>query len=102
MSVYLDILFLALGVVFIVDLSGFTDTFLRVASMVAGRKLTSLRPFTCSKCLTFWGGNILAIALGGWTLAVFAYVCGLAFATGLMQSLAVRLYDLITKLIRKI
>lgn len=41
-------------VVYIVDLSGFTETLLEILSRYKGQRVTSFKPFTCSLCLSWW------------------------------------------------
>lgn len=45
----------AVVTVFVVDLSGFSDTVCRVwAKMIRVRSVESVKPFTCSLCMTWW------------------------------------------------
>lgn len=62
MNEYIDILLLSVIVVFVVDMSGWTATVLDALSRWSGRKVKSLRPFTCSLCSTWWAGVIYCIA----------------------------------------
>ena len=56
----------AIVVVFIVDLSGFSDTFCEWYGRLIHRKgVQGVKPFTCSLCMTWW--TCLAVALcDGW------------------------------------
>lgn len=45
---------MALVTIYIVDLSGFTDTWLKVLSAYKGRKITEVKPFSCSLCMVWW------------------------------------------------
>lgn len=69
MSIYAELPLVAVVVVFIVDLSGFTSSwrdalarFLKVAS------LRPLRPFDCSLCMTWWCCLAWAAIRGGFSL----------------------------------
>jgi len=79
MAPYIDILFLSLVVVFVVDLSGFTDSWLHALSRWLGHQVTSLKPFSCSLCMTWWTGIVYAICTGTFSLAVLAYIALMAF-----------------------
>ena len=82
---HLDLLYITILTVFVVDLSGFRATFLRLASLLFRRPLTELKPFTCSLCVTWWAG--------------FAYVAALSFATYPIAQAGMLARDLILKLI---
>ena len=79
MNPWTDLLFLSLLVVFIVDLSGFTESWLSAFSRWLGRRVTSVKPFTCSLCMTWWTGIVYLIVTGRFCLPLLAYVAGLAF-----------------------
>ena len=94
MSIYLQLLLLAWVVVFVVDLSGVT------ASLGAwlGRPLR--KPWSCSKCMTWWLGLVLAAVRDSiLDPLVWAYVAALAFATPLLNNLAVAVFDLLAAII---
>ena len=40
--------------IYIVDLSGFTETWLSFLSHYKNRKITELKPFSCSLCMVWW------------------------------------------------
>lgn len=78
MSIYIQLLLVAFIVIFIVDLSGFTDTLLDIVSKVKGHRVESLRPFTCSLCMTWWCCLIWSLCSGHFTLSVIAFSAALA------------------------
>ena len=97
MSIYLQLLLLSWVVVFVVDLSGVIVSL----SDWMGRPVR--RPFSCSKCLTWWTGLILSAIEGHiLDLRVWAFVAALAFATPAINNLAVQVLDLLKKIIDKI
>ena len=100
MSIYLQLLFVALAVIFIVDLSGFRETILEVASRVAGKRIRELRPFTCSLCMTFWTTLVFAIATGYISLPVAAYCCLLSFASDTIAQAAIFIRECLKALLR--
>ena len=72
----LDIALLAAIVVYIVDVSGWTESWRAGVSRLLGiRHLRDLPPFDCGKCASFWAGTIYAAATGHFTLPVLAFVC---------------------------
>ena len=79
--------FLAIGliVVYIIDLSGFTSSLLRLLSVMWRRKVTSLKPLTCSQCMTWWACLIYALCTGRlcvWTVALAALTAFLTMPIG--------------------
>lgn len=78
---YLNLLFVTVVVVFVVDLSGVTSVLLRVVSAWSGRQFKSLRPFTCSLCMTWWVGLACCAAWRCLDWPHVAYVAVLAFLT---------------------
>lgn len=97
MSIYINLLLLACVVTWVVDCSGFTDSLLEAASRFTKRynlpPVTSLRPFTCELCATWWACLIYAIAAGRFSLPVLAYCAALA---GFSKTLA-NVFIFITK-----
>ena len=89
MNIYANLALLAAVIVWVVDCSGWTDTLLRVASRFTRRygygPVTSLPPFTCSLCATWWGTLIYASVSGYFSLHVIAYCAALA---GLSKTIA--------------
>lgn len=81
MNIYLALLYVALLVVYVVDLSGFSQTVLDIASRVKGRRVSSLKPLTCSLCMTWWVTLLVALCLKQLTLPVAAYCAALSFAS---------------------
>lgn len=80
-----EILLLAAIVVFVVDLSGFTDSWRRPLSEWMHRKtgytIKHFPPFDCSLCFTFWAGLIWLAVRRAFTLPNVAFVCLAAYLT---------------------
>ena len=70
---------LAAVVVFVVDLSGFSQTLTAFVSRAWGRRVRAVKPFTCSLCMTFWCCLLWALCSGRFTLPAVAWACALAF-----------------------
>ena len=80
-----EILLLAAIVVFVVDLSGFTESWRRPLSDWLHRKtgymIKHFPPFDCSLCLTLWAGLIWLAIRNAFTLPNLAFVCLAAYLT---------------------
>ena len=78
MKAIIDIILVALVTIYIVDLSGFTETLLKVISAYKGRKITELKPFSCSLCMVWWVCLIYAAIVGNLTIPVVALIAFLS------------------------
>ena len=74
MKTIIDLILVALVTIYIVDLSGFTETLLKVISAYKGRKITELKPFTCSLCMVWWVCLIYAVIVGNLTIPIVALI----------------------------
>lgn len=77
-SIYTDLLLMSLAVSYIVDVSGFTQSWRSALARWLGRSASALRPlppFDCGKCMTFWACLILTLIEGAFSLPVLAYIC---------------------------
>lgn len=78
---------LAFVVVFVIDISGFKDFVVKVASILRGEEVEHLRPFTCSLCLTWWIGIIVLLVLGDFRIGPLAWLALCCALTSPMASL---------------
>lgn len=99
MSIYIQLLLVAFIVIFIVDLSGFTDTILDIASKVKGQRVESFRPFTCSLCMTWWCCLVWAICSGHCTLVTIAFSALLAALSFPLSQILIFVREGLNKLI---
>lgn len=80
-----EILLISALVVFVVDLSGFTESWRRPLSDWLHRKtgymIKHFPPFDCSLCLTLWAGLIWLAIRNAFTLPNVAFVCLAAYLT---------------------
>lgn len=106
MNPYLDIFLLSLLVVYIVDLSGFTEAWLSAFSRWLGRTVREVRPFTCSLCMVWWTGVVYAIVTGRFCLPILAYTALLSYLSMTISHFMIFINELllvcISKLQRKI
>ena len=101
MNPWTDLLFLTLVVVFIVDLSGWTDTWLGWLSRWLGHPVLSLKPFSCSLCMTWWSGIVYLLVTGRFCLPLLAYVALLAFLSLPISELLIFIRETILRWIRQ-
>lgn len=101
----LDLLFIQLIIIFIVDISGVVDSIKSGISRVLTKGRIDktdfrIKPFDCSLCTTFWTGLIFLICTHQFTLPMIAFVCLLATTTGLTREIYYTVSDLVIKLLR--
>lgn len=103
MSIYVSILLLWAVVVFIVDLSGWTQTWLGWLSRFTTRHgyppVKELRPFSCSLCMTWWICLLYAYLRNSFTLPVVAYIAGLSFLSITLRELFIFIRETLTNAI---
>ena len=81
-SVYTDLLLVAAVTIYVVDLSGFTDSWRRALARlmhIREENLRPLPPFDCGKCATWWVCLGYAAFNWGLTLPIIAYSALLSF-----------------------
>lgn len=82
MKTIIDIILLSFIVIYIVDLSGFTDSWraaLAKALHITDAALRPLPPFDCGKCATWWACIIYLICTGHLSLPLIAFSALLSF-----------------------
>lgn len=82
MSIYLQLLLVAAVTIYIVDLSGFTQSWRSALARRMHINETNLRPvkpFDCSLCMTWWVCLIYALIKKEFSLPVIAYSALLSF-----------------------
>lgn len=76
MKIYIDLLLVALITIYIVDISGFTDswrTALARSLKISESAMRPLKPFDCGKCMTWWVCLIYPICTGDISLGTIAF-----------------------------
>lgn len=82
MKVYTDLLLVAAITIYIVDLSGFTESWRGVIAKwlnISESALKPLPPFDCGKCATWWVCIIYSLCTGSFSLVILAYIALLSF-----------------------
>ena len=73
MHAYIEITLAALVAVYVVDVSGFTESWrAALARVLHVRELRPLPPFDCGKCAAFWAAIIAAAIIGELSVATVA------------------------------
>ena len=88
--------------VFIVDLADFRGTVLDIASRFLGGPVKSLKPITCSLCMTWWTGLAYLIVTGRLSIPGVALVAAASILTQPVGAFLGAVLDLVNKLIDKI
>lgn len=102
MKAIIDLILVALVTIYIVDLSGFTETLLKVISAYKGRKITELKPFSCSLCMVWWVCLIYAVIVGNLTIPVVALIALLSLLSVPFGQLLMLIREAILKVINKL
>ena len=102
MKIYIDLLMVAVITIYIVDLSGFTETLLKVISAYKGRKITELKPFSCSLCMVWWVCLIYAVIVGNLTIPVVAFIALLSLLSVPCGQLLILIREAFLKVINKL
>lgn len=102
MKTILDLILVALIVIYIVDLSGFTETWLSFLSHYTGRTIREFKPFSCSLCMVWWCGLGYALIVGRFTLPVVAFVALLSFLSVPLGQLLVLVREFLNTIVNKL
>lgn len=74
MNIYIDLLLVAFITIYVVDISGFTESWRSlVATKLHISHLKPLPPFDCSLCMTWWVCLIYALCTGHLNLGTIAF-----------------------------
>lgn len=103
MGIYIDLLMVALITIYIVDISGFTQSWRSlVATKLHIPRLRPLPPFDCGKCMTWWVCLIYAACTGHFTLPVIAYCALLSHLSIPLGEAMIFIRETLTWLLNKI
>lgn len=71
---YIELLLAALVTIYVVDISGFTDSWRGlVAELLGVKALKPLPPFDCGKCMAWWVCIIASLVSGHFTWGTIAF-----------------------------
>ena len=102
MKAIVELILVALITIYVVDLSGFTDTWLKFLSAYKGRKITELKPFSCSLCMVWWVCLTYLVTTSQLTLSLVAFTALLSFLSIPMGQILVLLREVILHIINKL
>ena len=103
MNIYLQLLLLAAVVVYIVDLSGFTESWRGLLARLLGvHSLRPLKPFDCGQCMVWWTTLAWALIQHDLNLAVLAYCAALSFLAIVLGNILDTLRETLIYAINKI
>ena len=73
MGVYIDIILVALVTIYIVDISGFTESWRGILmEKLRISRMRPLKPFDCGKCMTWWVCILYALCSGHFNMGTIA------------------------------
>lgn len=102
MNIYTELLLVTCIVTYIVDLSGWTDTWLRWLSHRLGRAVRAVKPFSCAQCMTWWCCLLWVIIRGQFSLPTVAACAGFAFCSITVSETLIFIREAALWLLRKI
>ena len=103
MGIYIDLLLVALVTIYIVDISGFTDSWRRlVATKLHISHLKPLPPFDCSLCMTWWVCLVYALCKGQISLETIAFSALLSHLSNPISSALIFIREWMTWLVNKL
>ena len=102
MKAIVELILVAMITIYVVDLSGFTDTWLKFLSAYKGRKITELKPFSCSLCMVWWVCLPYLVTTSQLTLSLLAFTALLSFLSIPMGQILVMLREVILHIINKL
>lgn len=102
MKAIVELILVAMITIYVVDLSGFTDTWLKFLSAYKGRKITELKPFSCSLCMVWWVCLAYLVITSQLTLSLVAFTALLSFLSIPMGQILVMLREVMLHIINKL
>lgn len=102
MKAIVELILVALITIYVVDLSGFTDTWLKFLSAYKGRKITELKPLSCSLCMVWWVCLAYLVTTSQLTLSLVAFTALLSFLSIPMGQILVLLREVMLHIINKL
>lgn len=103
---YIDIVLMAACWVFLLDISGawyeVTSGITRLITRGISSKPWTLKPFSCSLCMTFWSSLAYLLITRQLGIVTFSYACLAAMATPRIKDILITIDILIARVISKI
>lgn len=103
MNVYLEMILVSATVVYIVDLSGFTESWRdALARWLRVGTIRPLPPFDCGQCMSWWVCLVYAVCVGEFSLGTVAWSAFLAFMSTVTSALLLLARDIFISVINKL
>lgn len=102
MKAIVELILVAMITIYVVDLSGFTDTWLKFLSAYKGRKIQELKPFSCSLCMVWWICLAFLLMSAKLTLPLVAFSALLSFLSVPLGQILVLLREVILYIVNKL
>lgn len=105
MGVYMEMLMVSVVTVYVVDLSGFTDSWrgaLARCLHILPENLRALRPFDCGQCMSWWMCLAYALCCGEISVGTVAWSALLAFLSTVTGQMLLLIRELLLYMINKI
>lgn len=103
MEIYIDLLLVALVTIYVVDISGFTDSWRNlIATKLHIAKMRALPPFDCAACMTWWVCLIYSIITGDISLGTIAFTALLSLLSIPIGQTMIFIRESITWIINKL
>ena len=102
MKAIVELILVALITIYVVDLSGFTDTWLKFLSAYKGRNITELKPLSCSLCMVWWVCLAYLVTTSQLTLSLVAFTALLSCLSIPMGQILVLLREVVLHIINKL
>lgn len=100
MKTIIDLILVALITIYIVDISGFTESWrTALARILHVKELKPLPPFDCSLCMTWWACLIFLLASGKCSLPMVAVAALLSMLSVPIGQLLILVREAFTRLI---
>lgn len=101
----IDILFIAVICVVIIDISGFTDSWKSGLKRILTKGRFSepnysLKPFDCSFCVTWWTGVVYMLITHSMSLWMTAYLLGICVMTPVIRDIIILIRETLLKIIK--
>ena len=103
MNIYIDLLLVAAITIYVVDVSGFTESWRSlVATKLHLTRMRDLPPFDCGQCMTWWVCLIYPIITGDISLGTIAFAALLSLLSIPIGQVMIFIREWITHIINKL
>lgn len=100
-TIYLNIIYIATIMVFVIDLSGFNETYKKCVAYMLKTRAEHIKNL-CSLCFTWWTCNIYLLYINSFTLCNIFYITIVSFLTPVIGDLMLAIKDTLIKIINYI